>query len=141
MFEVGDNDVIVFVIDVFVFFDNYSVGKFVFFNGYKEDILNFNNDDDDVSVLVIDLLLLGNEKISVFYEGYLEVDELFDGSDEDEVEGSYNFVIGEIIYVVNGDIIQDDEDDEDDDEDEDEEDEDEDVFILYIGFVSKFFVF
>lgn len=64
IFEFGDSDVIVFVIDVFVFLDVRGVGKFVFFNGYKEEILNF--DDDDVSVLVIDLLSLGNEKISVF---------------------------------------------------------------------------
>lgn len=136
--EAGDNDVTVSVIDVPASPDNHSVGKFAFFNGHKEDIPNPNNDDDDVSVSVIDLPSPGNEKISAFHEGYLEADELSDGSDEDEVEGSYNFATGEITHVVNGDITQDDEDDEEDDEDEDEEDEDEDVPISYIGSAPKY---
>ena len=78
----------------------------------------------------------GNEKISTFQEGYLEADELSDESDEDEVEGSYNFATGEITNVVNGDITQ-------DDEmmmmmSEDEDDEDEDVPISYIGSAPKY---
>lgn len=131
--EAGDNDVTVSVIDVPASPDNHSVGKFAFFNGHKEDLPNPGDDDDDVSVSVIDLPSPGNEKISAFQDGYLEADELSDGSDEDEVEGSYNFATGEITHVVNGDITQDDED-----EDEDEDDEDEDVPISYIGSAPKY---
>ena len=134
--EAGDNDVTVSVIDVPASPDNHSVGKFAFFNGHKEDIPNIDN-DDGVSVSVIDLPSPSNEKISAFQEGYLEADELSDGSDQDEVEGSYNFATGEITNVVNGDITQDDEDD-DDDEDEDDDDEDEDVPISYIGSAPKY---
>ncbi|XP_020612402.1 dentin sialophosphoprotein-like [Orbicella faveolata] len=137
--ESGDNDVTVSVIDVPASPDNRSAGKFAFFNGHKEDIPN-PDDDNDVSVSVIDLPSPGSEKISAFQDGYLEADELSDGSDTDEVEGSYNFATGEITHVVNGDITQDDEDDEDDDDDEDEDDDydDEDVPISYIGSAPQF---
>ena len=136
--EAGDNDVTVSVIDVPASPDNHSVGEFAFFNGHKGDIPN-PDDDDDVSVSVIDLPSSGNEKISAFQEGYLEADELSDGSDDNEVEGSYNFATGEITHVVNGDISQDDEeDDDDDDDDDDDEEEDEDVPISYIGSAPKY---
>ena len=135
--ESGDNDVAVSVIDVPASPDNRSAGKFAFFNGHKEDIPN-PDDDDDVSVSVIDLPSPGNEKISAFQEGYLEADELSDGSDDDEVEGSYNFATGEITHVVNGDITQDDEDGDYDDEEEDEDDEDADVPISYIGSATQY---
>ena len=128
--ESGDNDVSVSVIDVPASPDNGTAEKFAFFNGHKEDI---PTPDDDISVSVIDFPSPGNEKVSAFQDGYLEADELSDGSDEDDVEGSYNFATGEITHVVHGDITQDDEDDDDDDEDEDEDDEDEDVPISYIG--------
>ena len=131
--EAGDNDVTVSVIDVPASPDNHSAGDFAFFNGHKGDIPN-PDDDDDVSVSVIDLPSPGNEKISAFQEGYLEADELSDGSDDDEVEGSYNFATGEITHLVNGDITQDDEEDDD----EDEDDEDEDVPISYIGSAPKY---
>ena len=134
--ESGDNDVTVSVIDIPASPDNRSAGKFAFFNGHKEDIQT--PDDDDVSVSVIDLPSPGNEKISAFQEGYLEADELSDGSDEDDVEGCYNFATGEITHVVNGDITQDDEDDDEDDDYEDEDDEDEDVPISYIGSAPQY---
>jgi len=133
--ESGDSDVTVSVIDVPASPDNGSAGEFAYFNGHKEDT---PTPDDDVSVSVIDLPLPGNEKISAFQDGYLEADELSDGSDEEEVEGSYNFATGEITHVVHGDITQDDEDDDDDDEDEDEDDDDEDVPISYIGSAPQY---
>ena len=138
--ESGDNDVAVSVIDVPASPDTHSAGKFAYLNGHKEDIPN-PNDDDDVSVSVIDLPSPGNEKICAFQEGYLEADELSDGSDDDEVEGSYNFATGEITHLVNGDITQDDDSDDDDDDDDDEEDgDDEDVPISYIGSAPQYAV-
>lgn len=134
------SDVTISVIDVPASPDVRSAEKFTFLNGHKEEIEH--PADEDVSVSVIDLPSPGNEERSnTFQEGYLEADELSDGSDVDEVEGSYDFATGEVSHLVNGDISQDDEEEEDDDEeeeDDDEDDEEEDVPISYIGAAPQY---
>ncbi|KAL9988809.1 hypothetical protein ACROYT_G003297 [Oculina patagonica] len=133
--ESGESDVTVSVIDVPASPDVRSAGKFAFFNGHKEEVQN----SDDVSVSVIDLPSQRiEEKPNTF--GYLEADELSDGSDVDEIEGSYDFATGEITHHVIGDITQEDDDDDDDEEEEEDEedDEDEDVPISYIGAAPRY---
>ena len=132
--ESGEGDVSVSVIDVPSSPDVRSAGKFAFLNGSTEG--ETHTDDDDVSVSVIDLPspVAKEDEPNAFQGGYLETDEFSDGSDSDEVEGSYDFATGEITHVVNGDITQeDDENDDDDDEEEDDDSDDEDVPISYIG--------
>lgn len=139
--ETGESDVTVSVIDVPASPDVRSAGKFAFFNGHKEEV---RNPDDDVSVSVIDLPSPRIEEKSDTF-GYLEADELSDGSDVDEVEGSYDFATGEVTHQVNGDITQEEDDDDDEEEEEDEEDDeedddddDEDVPISYIGAAPQY---
>ena len=133
--ESGDSDVTVSVIDVPASPDVRSAQKTSFFNGYREEVQH----TDDISVSVIDLPSPVNmEKINTFQDGYLEADELSDGSDMDEVEGSYDFATGEVTHLVNGDITQDDEDDEDDEEEDDDEEDEEDVPISYIGAAPQY---
>ena len=134
--ESGEGDVSVSVIDVPSSPDVHTAGKFAFLNGETEGATHTDDNDDDVSVSVIDLPspVAKEDEPSTFQGGYLETEELSDGSDSDEVEGSYDFATGEITHTVNGDIAQeDDEDDDDDDDEEDDDEDDEDVPISYIG--------
>ena len=133
--EPGESDVAVSVIDVPASPDVHSTGEFMFLNGNPKGATD--TDDDDVTVSVIDLPspVAKEDEPNVFQGGYLETDELSDGSDDDEVEGSYDFATGEVTHLMNGNIAQesDDDDDDDGDDDEEEEDDEEDVPISYIG--------
>lgn len=128
-----DSDVTVSVIDVPPSPDVHSAQNVSFMNGFQGKVEHTGN---DVSVSVIDVPSpIINEQTNTFQGGYLETDELSDGSDTDDVEGSYDFATGEVTHLVNGDIS------EDEEEEEEEEDEtEEDVPISYIGAAPQYSV-
>ena len=133
-----DSDVTVSVIDVPPSPDVRSAQNVSFVNGFQEKV---EHTDDDVHVSVIDVPSpVINEQTNAFQDGYLETDEFSDGSDMDDVEGSYDFATGEVTHLVNGDISEDEDEDEEDGEEEQEEDNDneEDVPISYIGAAPQY---
>ncbi|XP_074623526.1 uncharacterized protein LOC141881640 [Acropora palmata] len=125
--EVDDNDVVVSVIDIPTSTDVQNTGKFTLLNGTSKGTPRADDNEDDVSVSVIDLPspIAKEDEPSIPQSGYLETDEVSDGSDSDEVEGSYDFYTGEVSHLLNGSHSQ--------ESDEESDDDDDDVPVSYIG--------
>ena len=129
--EVDDSDVVVSVIDIPTSTDVQNTGKFALLNGTSKGTPHADNNEDDVCVSVIDLPspIAKEDEPSIPQSGYLETDEVSDGSDSDEVEGSYDFYTGEVSHLLNGRHSQ----ESDEESDDDDDDDDGDVPVSYIG--------
>lgn len=127
--EVDDSDVVVSVIDIPTSTDVQNTGKFALLNGTSKGTPHADDNEDDVCVSVIDLPspIAKEDEPSIPQSGYLETDEVSDGSDSDEVEGSYDLYTGEVSHLLNGSHSQ------ESDEGSDDDDDDDDVPVSYIG--------